>query len=390
MNRLSGETSRYLLQHADNPVDWYPWGDEAFETARATDRPVFLSIGYSSCHWCHVMERESFSDPGAASLMNDSFVCIKVDREERPDVDAVYMGLGMAMTGSGGWPLNMVLTPDGRPFFAATYLPRESSPGRRGMLELIPLLHEAWVERREEVMRAGRGAAALAVEMEKPPPSSGELDHSLAASACEALALSFDTTHAGFGPAPRFPCAHQLTFLMTHRSGTSSVKALGMALATLDAMRNGGIYDQIDHGFQRYSADVSWLVPHFEKMLYDQASLALAYAEAWQITGEARFAGTVREVLDFVMMEMSSPGGGFCGSIDADSSGEEGAFYLWTLEEAHRVLGDDLAGLASARWGISALGNFAESWRECSGKSVLHVSRDLESMASERDWREPR
>jgi len=375
-NRLAGETSPYLLQHAHNPVDWYPWGEEAFETARHLDKPVFLSIGYSTCHWCHVMERESFEDEDIARLLNGTFVCVKVDREERPDLDQHYMAVCQALTGSGGWPLTIVMTPDKRPFFAGTYFPKSRRWGRPGLLELAPLLIEAWRTRREEVLHSAdgiiaaleRGRAGGRSEAAGSPPSESVLDD-----AYGELAADFDAVRGGFGSAPKFPLPHQLGFLLRYGRRTGKSAAVTMATATLAAMRRGGIYDQLGFGFHRYATDAGWLVPHFEKMLYDQALLAEVYAEAAMATGEREFGRTAEEIAEYVLRDLTSPEGGFFAAEDADSEGEEGKFYLWTRDELKAVLGPERARAAARVYGVEDGGNFAEPGQARDGRNILHL-----------------
>ena len=370
MNRLSHETSPYLLQHADNPVDWRPWGEEVFLAARESGRPVFLSIGYSSCHWCHVMEEESFRDPGAAALLNSTFICVKVDREERPDVDGVYMRYGMAMTGSGGWPLTLLLTPEGKPFFAATYIPLTSSRGRLGLMELIPLVAREWADRQEEIEEiASRLSSAVALA---PEPSRDEgIDDSVREACFRELASSYDSVHGGFGQAPKFPSAHQLMFLLRHWRRTGEPRALEMAAETLSAIRHGGIYDQIGFGLHRYSTDAGWMVPHFEKMLGDQAMIMLAALEAYQATGEGRFREMAVETAEYVLRDLSAPGGAFCSSEDADSQGGEGSFYTWTPDEIRKVLRGADAASAMALWGVTETGSHGHGLP--AGRSILSL-----------------
>ncbi len=376
-NRLAGETSPYLLQHAHNPVDWYPWGEEAFGEARHRDKPVFLSIGYSTCHWCHVMERESFEDEDIARLLNEAFVCVKVDREERPDLDQHYMAVCQALTGSGGWPLTIVMTPDKRPFFAGTYFPKSRRWGRPGLLELAPLIGEAWRTRREEVLHSAdgiiaaleRGRAECRSAAAGSPPSEDVLDD-----AYGELAADFDAARGGFGSAPKFPMPHQLGFLLRYGRRTGKSEAVTMATATLAAMRRGGIYDQLGHGFHRYATDAGWLVPHFEKMLYDQALLAEVYAEAAVATGVRAFGRTAEEIADYVLRDLASPEGGFFAAEDADSEGEEGKFYLWTRDELEAVLGPEQARAAARAYGVEAEGNFTEPGRALDGRNILHMS----------------
>jgi uncharacterized protein len=350
-NRLASETSPYLLQHAGNPVDWYPWGDEAFDLARSSDRPVLVSIGYAACHWCHVMERESFEDEAVASVMNASFVCIKVDREERPDVDAIYMDAVQAMTGHGGWPLNAFLTPDGVPFFAGTYFPPEPRHGLPSWRQVLEAIADSWVSQRAEIeTAAGRilprlqGAAALeAPEAEISPASLDE--------AVSSLHRLFDSENGGWGGAPKFPAASVIEFLLARGERA-------MALQTLRRMASGGMYDQVGGGFSRYSVDASWIVPHFEKMLYDNALLARAYLHAFQITGEPLFRRVCVETLDWAMRELRQDEGGFASSLDADSEGVEGKFYVWTPDQVRAALPSSLADVALRHYGITEDGNF--------------------------------
>jgi len=351
-NRLAHETSPYLLQHKDNPVDWYAWGEEALARAREEDKPILLSIGYSACHWCHVMERESFEDPDTAALMNARFVCIKLDREERPDVDAIYMEACQAMTGAGGWPLNVFLTPDQVPFHAGTYFPRESRMGMPGWHSVLEAVADAWDQRRDEIRAGGAriaerlsGGALIAASTEPMDPRS--LDEALAG-----FRSQYDRAHGGFGGAPKFPPASALEFLM--RRGENE-----MAAHTLRAMASGGMYDQVGGGFARYSVDPYWLVPHFEKMLYDNALLARAYLHGWQVTGDALFRRVCEETLDWALREMRGPEGGFFSALDADSEGVEGKFYVWAVGEMQDALaGEPDADEAIAWFGATDRGNF--------------------------------
>ncbi len=373
-NRLLHEKSPYLLQHAHNPVDWYPWGEEAFKKAREEDRPIFLSIGYATCHWCHVMERESFEDPEVARLLNDSFVGIKVDREERPDVDQVYMAVCQDLTGGGGWPLTIVMTPDKLPFFAGTYIPRENRFGRVGMLELLPLLAEYWRDRRPELARV---ASSITTSVQRLSTSrrGAALGEETLASAHRTFARLHDSIHGGFGGPPKFPTPHNLSFLLRHWRRTGDDSTLAMVETTLRAMRRGGIYDQVGSGFHRYSTDIEWLVPHFEKMLYDQALLALAYVEAWQATGKDEYAATSHEILEYVLRDMTSPEGAFYSAEDADSEGVEGKFYVWTEDQLREVLDPDEVDLAREVYGVRAEGNFSdETIGAAAGANILHLS----------------
>ncbi|MBN1101880.1 MAG: thioredoxin domain-containing protein [Deltaproteobacteria bacterium] len=382
-NRLIHEKSPYLLQHAHNPVDWHPWGDEAFEKARELDKPVFLSIGYSTCHWCHVMERESFEDPQVAALMNGAFVSVKVDREERPDLDHVYMTVCQMLTGSGGWPLTLIMTPEKRPFFAATYIPRESRFGRQGMVDLIPRIKEIWTSRRDEVLQSAGSISAALREVEKDVPGD-EPDRSVLDAAFEELAGRFDASCGGFGSAPKFPTPHNFLLLLRYWKRTGRQDALGMVEKTLREIRWGGVYDHIGFGFHRYSTDREWLVPHFEKMLYDQAMIALAYLETYQATGERLYEETAREIFEYVLRDLKSPEGGFYSAEDADSEGEEGKFYVWAEKEVRGLLDDDDADLACRVFHIEGEGNFREeSTGESLGLNILHTGKAMAEIAEE-------
>jgi uncharacterized protein YyaL (SSP411 family) len=380
MNRLALEKSPYLLQHAHNPVDWHPWGDEAFERARREDKPVFLSIGYSTCHWCHVMERESFADEEAARVLNAAFVCVKVDREERPDLDQHYMAVCQMLTGSGGWPLTIVMTPDKRPFFAGTYFPKSRRWGRTGLLELAPMIGEAWRTRREEVLRSAAEVIA-AVDRVGPRARAGSgdgLSETTLDGAFHELAAEFDESRGGFGGAPKFPIPHHVGFLLRYEKRSGRAESLAMAEQTLAAMRQGGIYDHLGFGFHRYSTDADWLVPHFEKMLYDQALLAEVYAEAFAATGKGEFKRTAGEIADYVLRDLASPEGGFYTAEDADSEGEEGKFYFWTTDELNEVLGPEEAKFAARVYGLEAGGNFSEPGRSGDGRNILRGGRTAE------------
>jgi uncharacterized protein len=364
MNRLAQETSPYLRQHADNPVDWYAWGEEAFEKARAEDKPILLSVGYSACHWCHVMAHESFEDPVTAEVMNDLFVCVKVDREERPDVDAIYMDAVQAMTGQGGWPMTVFLAPDGRPFFGGTYFPRDSRGGMAAFTDVMTAVADAWRNRRAELLdQAGRLTELLGrtgdLEPGGGPPGAEALQ-----GAYHQLREQFDQQWGGFGRAPKFPQAMNLELLLRAHAHNHASETLEMVTTTLDAMASGGMYDHLGGGFARYSVDPYWMVPHFEKMLYDQALLARTYLHAWQVTGEPRYRQVLGETIDYVLRDLGRPEGGFASAEDADSEGEEGKFYVWQPDEIHAVLGD-LADRAIEWYGVTEQGNFE-------GSTILH------------------
>ncbi|HVX17066.1 MAG TPA: thioredoxin domain-containing protein [Acidimicrobiales bacterium] len=362
-NRLASETSPYLRQHADNPVDWYPWGAEAFERAAADDKPLLISIGYSSCHWCHVMAHESFEDPATAAVMNELFVNVKVDREERPDVDAVYMEATQAMTGSGGWPMTVFATPDGRPFFCGTYFPPTGAPGRPGFVDLCRAVDQAWHGERDDLVaqadRITQHLQAAAVRSDRAIPGAEAITAAIAK-----LCDQHDDRRGGFGRAPKFPQASNLDLLLA-AGAHGDARALAAARITLDAMAAGGIYDHIGGGFARYSVDDVWLAPHFEKMLYDQAQLVRVYLHAWQLTSDATYLQVVEETVGYVLRDLRHPSGGFFSAEDADSEGVEGKFYLWAPAEVRRALegaGEPhLAGPALEWWGITEAGNFEGS-----------------------------
>ena len=383
-NRLIHEQSPYLLRHAHNPVDWYPWGEEAFSRAREEGRPVFLSIGYSACHWCHVMEEESFADPQVANLLNDVFVCIKVDREERPDIDQVYMAAAHALTGTGGWPLTIFMTADQKPFFAASYIPRESRYGMTGLLDLIPRISRIWQGQKQELESAGERVLEALRDATRTAPGESELPEEVLDEAYDAFLRIFDGEHGGFGDAPRFPTPHNLIFLLRYGNRTGKGAAYSMVEKTLHAMRQGGIFDQVGWGFHRYSTDAEWFVPHFEKMLYDQALLAMAYTEAYLATGREEFARTAREVIAYVLRDLTDPGGGFYSAQDADSEGEEGKFYVWTKDEILRVLGEEDGERFSRIFGVTEPGNYRERpGGKRTGRNILRLRRPLASWAHE-------
>ena len=351
-NRLAQETSPYLLQHAHNPVDWYPWGEEALERARELDRPLLVSIGYSACHWCHVMERESFEDPAVAALMNAKLVCIKVDREERPDIDAVCMEACQAMTGQGGWPLNAFLTPEQAPFYVGTYFPPEPRHGMPPWSAVVEAVSEAWEQRADKVREQGAQVLRSLGGASRLPASEDPITDAVPTQAVETLRRLYDPINGGFGRAPKFPQASLVEFLLARGERDIS-------LATLRAMAAGGIYDQVGGGFARYAVDATWTVPHFEKMLYDNALLARAYLHGWQVSGELLMRRVCEETLDWALREMRGPEGGFCSALDADSEGVEGRFYVWALDELRGALGDPgLFGEAVAFFGATEAGNF--------------------------------
>ena len=364
-NRLAGETSPYLLQHRDNPVDWYPWGAEALTRAREQDRPVLLSIGYSACHWCHVMERESFEDPATAAVMNEGFVCIKVDREERPDLDSIYMSAVQQLTGSGGWPMTVFLTPQLKPFFGGTYFPPEPRYGMPGFVQLLEAVLDAYRGRRDEVERTAE-QLTVSISAELANALGANLDRGILDAAAANLRKAFDPVEGGFGGAPKFPQAMALDFLLRQHAATGDPEALRVVQASLQKMAEGGIHDQLGGGFHRYATDGAWQVPHFEKMLYDQALLAPVYLHAFQLTGDAGYRRAAEGVLDYVLRDLTSPEGGFYSAEDADSEGEEGLFYTWPWDELVEAVGDDLEVVA-ATYGASPAGN----WE---GRNILHLA----------------
>jgi uncharacterized protein YyaL (SSP411 family) len=371
-NRLAGETSPYLLQHAHNPVDWYPWGPEALNRAKELDRPIFLSIGYSACHWCHVMERESFEDPETAAQLNRDFVAIKVDREERPDLDDVYMAAVQAMTGGGGWPMSVFLTPDLRPFFGGTYFPPDDRHGLPAFRRVLEAISDAYRNRRDDVEQQGSQLAAHLQSQLSARPGATDVQAAQLELAAVRIGQTFDSTHGGFGGAPKFPAPMTLEFLLRRWRLSGDESLLRMVTVTLDRMANGGIHDQLAGGFARYSTDARWLAPHFEKMLYDNAQLAHAYLEAYRATGEQRHAAVARSTVDFMLHELRTDDGGLASALDADSEGEEGRFYVWSHDEVVRVLAaaglepDDVAAVC-AYWDVTPAGN----WE---GKTILHVA----------------
>jgi hypothetical protein len=377
-NHLINEKSPYLIQHAHNPVDWHPWSEATFEQAVKENKPIFLSIGYATCHWCHVMEKESFEDLETAGHLNDIFVCIKVDREERPDIDAVYMAACQMLTGSGGWPLSIFMTPQKKPFFAATYLPKQSRSGRAGLIDICRQVKDLWSNQNEKIETSAAGIASN-LDRAFTFAAADEPDASLLEQAYKQIKVTFDMQHGGFEPAPKFPTPHRLLFLLRYYHRSEDPIALDMVLKTLSAMRLGGIWDQVGYGFHRYSTDERWLLPHFEKMLYDQALIASACLEAYQISKEPLLAETTADIFTYVLRDMTSPEGGFYSAEDADSEGEEGKFYIWTTEEFHRVLGDEVARRWATILRLSPEGNFTdEATRRKTGTNILHLTATID------------
>ena len=376
MNRLGREVSPYLLQHAGNPVDWYPWGAESLGRARAEQKPIFLSIGYSACHWCHVMAHESFESPEIARQLNEHFINIKADREERPDLDQIYMEAVQALTGQGGWPLSVFLTPDQKPFFGGTYWPARSRGGMPGFDEVLTAVSDAWQNRREQVLQQAEESVRFLQADRLTGGKTTELTGLPLEEAEAALSRSFDRRFGGFGPAPKFPRPTDLGVLLRRWRQLGDADLLEIVAVTLDRMAAGGIYDQLGGGFHRYSVDAQWLVPHFEKMLYDNALLAGCYLDAWQATGRADYARIVRETLDYLLRDMRDPRGGFFGAEDADSEGAEGTFYLWTPEQVQQVLGPERAKTFGGVYDVTEAGNFE-------GRSVLHLAKPLAAAAED-------
>lgn len=356
-NRLIDEKSPYLLQHAHNPVDWFPWGEEAFMKSESEDKPIFLSIGYSSCHWCHVMERESFEDEQVAEILNKDFISIKVDREERPDIDSIYMSVCQALTGSGGWPLTIIMTPDKKPFFAGTYFPKKSKYGYPGLVDILKKISSKWKQNKNILIESGN-SIVNSIKEYSGIPSQEELNKELITEAFETFGKSFDEAYGGFSEAPKFPSPHNISFLFMYWKAYGENKALEMAKTSLDHIYKGGIFDHIGFGFSRYSVDRKWLVPHFEKMLYDNALLAYAYAECYQATGNSLYKQVTEKIFTYVLRDMTSPDGAFYSAEDADSEGEEGRFYLWSKDEIKKVLGTDDGELFCRYYNITAGGNF--------------------------------
>lgn len=377
-NRLAHESSPYLLQHANNPVDWYPWGPEALERAQREQKPIFLSIGYSACHWCHVMEHESFEDDRIAAALNERFVNIKVDREERPDLDQIYMAAVQLLTQQGGWPMSVWLTPDLKPFYGGTYFPPDDRQGMPSFLRVVQAVHEAWEQRREAALAQADEITQHIGEMQ-PGGGGEEIEAVLLSSAVQRLEAAFDARHGGFGNRPKFPQPMALQVLLRYWKRHGDERALRMAALTLDKMAAGGIYDQLAGGFARYSVDERWLVPHFEKMLYDNALLVIAYLSGFQATGNEAYTRIARETCDYVLRYMTDPAGGFHSTEDADSEGEEGKFYVWTPDEVVELLGRERGDRFCEVYDVSPRGNFE-------GQSILNLPRSIAQVAALRQW----
>jgi len=379
-NRLIFESSPYLLQHARNPIDWYPWGEKALELAESQDKPIFLSIGYTTCHWCHVMERESFEDQDVANLLNRHYICIKVDREERPDLDHVYMSVTQMMTGRGGWPMTVIMTPHKIPFFAGTYFPKTS------MLDLLPHFSKVWHEEKGKVFEMGQAIIANLSKARKNQ-GGGDLNGTYLDRCFESLSNAYDPVYGGFGIAPKFPTPHALSFLLRYHQRTGNALALEMVTHTIKQIRLSGTYDQIGWGIHRYSTDQEWLVPHFEKMLYDQALFAIASIETYLITGDSFFKNSCTDTLSYVERELSSPSGGFYSAEDADSEGEEGKFYLWQNHEIQNILGQKDAELFTHLYQFENQGNYLdEATRQKTGSNILHLKQSIEEYAQENEY----
>ncbi len=384
-NHLINEKSPYLIQHAHNPVDWHPWAEATFERARVENKPIFLSIGYATCHWCHVMEKESFEDSEAADYLNDTFICVKVDREERPDIDAVYMAACQMLTGSGGWPLSIFMTPQKKPFFAATYLPKHSRYGRTGLIDICRQVKDLWSQQIEKITTSAESIAANLNRAFTFTAAEGP-DATVPEQAFKQIKTTFDMQHGGFEPAPKFPTPHRLLFLLRYYHRNDDQSALDMVQQTLEAMRLGGIWDHVGFGFHRYSTDQRWLLPHFEKMLYDQALMASVYLEAFQITKAPLLAETATDILTYVLRDMTDSRGGFYSAEDADSEGEEGKFYVWTTTEFKNVLDGETARRWQTILRLSPEGNFTdEATRQKTGTNILHLTTTLGKWAQKLD-----
>ncbi|MGE5489309.1 MAG: thioredoxin domain-containing protein, partial [bacterium] len=388
-NRLINERSPYLLQHAHNPVDWYAWGEDAFRKAREENKPIFLSIGYATCHWCHVMERESFDNKGTAEALNRDFVSIKVDREERPDVDRIYMLFLQAATGGGGWPMSVFLTPDLKPFFGGTYFPPEPRHGLPAFTEVLQRVADVWRKEQAQVIYSSADIIEQLTRHSQLQPVIAPVNPQVLDSGFYAFRRQFDTAHGGFGTAPKFPRVSVLDFLLRYHRRTGNVEALEMVFATLNAMAHGGIHDHLGGGFHRYSVDERWFVPHFEKMLYDQAQIAASYIEAFKVSNDAYYADVARATLDYVLRDLADPGGGFCCAEDADSPDpanpshkREGAFYLWTADEIRATLGEPASARFMYQYGVQERGNvFYDPGREFAGRNILFEAHSVQDTA---------
>ena len=380
VNRLAKESSPYLLQHKNNPVDWYPWGDEAFQKALELNRPIFLSIGYSTCHWCHVMEEESFEDEQVAQLLNDNFISIKVDREERPEIDHLYMTVCQAMTGKGGWPLTIIMTPDKYPFFAGTYFPKKGRMGRPGMIELLPAISDAWVNKKDELIQSANQIKKYLIDSNNKELGD-QLNQLILTNTNSQFIDRYDKTHGGFGTKPKFPSPHNLIYLLRYHNMSGDKTSLLMVEKTLQEMRLGGIFDHVGFGFHRYSTDTEWILPHFEKMLYDQAMLTLAYTEAYQITNNQLYKDTAEEILYYVQRNMTDKRGGFYSAEDADSEGEEGLFYLWTIDEIKNILSNVESELLINTYGLNKEGNYDdEATGNRTEKNILYLKEPINNI----------
>ena len=380
VNRLAKESSPYLLQHKNNPVDWYPWGDEAFQKALELNRPIFLSIGYSTCHWCHVMEEESFEDEQVAQLLNDNFISIKVDREERPEIDHLYMTVCQAMTGKGGWPLTIIMTPDKYPFFAGTYFPKKGRMGRPGMIELLPAISDAWVNKKDELIQSANQIKKYLIDSNNKELGD-QLNQTILTTTNSQFINRYDKTHGGFGTKPKFPSPHNLIYLLRYHNMSGDKTSLLMVEKTLQEMRLGGIFDHVGFGFHRYSTDTEWILPHFEKMLYDQAMLTLAYTEAYQITNNQLYKDTAEEILYYVQRNMTDKRGGFYSAEDADSEGEEGLFYLWTIDEIKNILSNVESELLINTYGLNKEGNYDdEATGNRTEKNILYLKEPINNI----------
>ncbi|KRQ86170.1 hypothetical protein ABG79_02011 [Caloramator mitchellensis] len=382
-NKLIKEKSPYLLQHAYNPVDWYPWGDDAFQKAKIEDRPIFLSIGYATCHWCHVMAHESFEDEKVAELMNETFVNIKVDREERPDIDAIYMSVCQMMTGGGGWPLTIIMTPDKKPFYAATYIPKESKFGRMGLLDLIAIIKDKWEKEKTKIIKSADDITESIKTFSNEGPGE-DFNKEISDSALNQFISSFDEKYGGFGRAPKFPSPHNFLFLLRYYNRTKNKQALDMVRKSLDEMLLGGIFDHIGYGFHRYSTDRFWRLPHFEKMLYDQAMLIMAYTEGYLVTKKDDYKYTVEKIIDYILRVMKSKEGGFFSAEDADSEGEEGKFYVWSIKEIREVLNKEESDIIEKVYNLSEEGNFEdEATGRRLGVNIFYQNQTLDKLREE-------